>query len=76
MLILIMGEFKMIGPDKTVVKVAKKNGQIRVTIPKSLIDEAAAKGEMLEDRDEIRLWIEKTGVKASARGRNPFEKKD
>ncbi len=62
----------MIGPGLATVKLnGQKCPMIRVVIPKALIDEAAAKNEPLEDRDRIRIWIEKTGTKSPAR-KNAF----
>ena len=63
-----------LGPALTTIK---RNGVIspmlRVTVPKALIDEAAAKNEPLENMDVVRIWIERTGAKAKPR-KNAFGK--
>lgn len=64
----------VIGPGMATIKLnGKKSPMIRVVIPKDLIDEAISKNEPLEDRDRVRIWIEKTGAKSSAR-KNAFGK--
>ena len=44
-----------------------------VTVPKALLAEAEAKNEKLEDSDQVRIWIERTGVKTPPR-KNAFGK--
>ena len=64
----------MIGPGMATIKIGgKKSPMMRLVVPKDIIDEAVAKGEPLEDRDRVRIWIEKTGAKTPAR-KNAFGK--
>ena len=64
----------MIGPGMATIKLnGKKSPMMRLVVPKDIIDEAIAKGEPLEDRDRVRIWIEKTGAKSPAR-KNAFGK--
>ena len=64
----------MIGPGLGTVKIRGiKSPMAAVVLPKSLLEEAKAKQQKLEDRDQIRIWIEKTGVKSKPR-KNAFGK--
>ena len=62
----------MIGPGIATVKLnGKQNPFYRIVIPKSLVTEIAAKDIMLEDRDQVRIWIEQIGIKTPKK-RNAF----
>lgn len=64
----------MIGPGIATVKLNGKPPFYRIVIPKSLADEVELKtGKKLEDRDQVRIWIEPTGLKTPPR-KNAFGK--
>ena len=66
---LSLGDVKMIGPAIATVKLGGiKSPMYRLTVPKTLIDEGK-----IENRDQVRIWIEKIGVKAPLR-KNAFGK--
>ncbi len=63
-----------IGPVISTIKFrGRKSVMAAVTVPKALLAEAEAKNEKLEDSDQVRIWIEKTGVKTPPR-KNAFGK--
>ncbi len=58
----------MIGPGIATVKYrGKASPMYAIVLPMSLVKEAKAKDQKLEDRDQIRVWIEKTGIKSDPR---------
>ena len=57
----------------TVKKGGVKNPMWYVTLPRSLVNEVALKDSPLENRDQIRIWIEKTGTKTNPK-KNAFGK--
>lgn len=55
----------MIGGDRTTVHFhGKTNPMVSVRIPRALLRELEIKGEALENKDEVRIWLEKTGNKS------------
>ena len=64
----------MIGPHRGTVKFRGKAAVMAaVNLSRDLLAEAGAKNEGLEDRDQVRIWIEKIGIKTPAR-KNAFGK--
>jgi len=64
----------MIGPVVATVKLnGKENPFYRIVLPKALADEVELKDKKLEDRDQVRIWIERTGLKTKPR-KNAFGK--
>ncbi len=64
----------MIGPG---IATVKKGGVVNpmwyVTLPQLILKEVALKDSPLENRDQIRIWIEKTGTKTAPK-KNAFGK--
>lgn len=64
----------MIGPGIATIKLnGKSNPFYRIVVPKALVDEVEAKLKKLEDRDQVRVWLEPTGIKSKPR-KNAFGK--
>ena len=64
----------MSGDYRTTIQLSGiKSPKYTVTVPKALIRELHDKGIIIEDRDEIKIWIEKTGNKTPPR-KNAFGK--
>ena len=59
----------MIGPETATVKLRGiKSPMYALVVPMRLVKQLEQKtGEKLEDRDQVRIWIEKTGIKSDAR---------
>ncbi len=66
----------MIGGDKATLHISgKEYKNYMLNLPKDLIRELEKKGEKLQHRERLRVWIERTGLVANARPGSSFGRK-
>ncbi len=67
----------MIGGDKATLHISgKETKNYMLNLSKELVREIEAKGEKLQHRERLRVWIDRTGLFAAARPNSKFRKKE